>query len=233
MADKSPPIRKKPVSQKRVALVLASLVGMMTFSAAILLLMEGGALGIAVPGWAVSAPDIAAMVEPSKPLRTGAWNYIIIYESGDLAASADSLSEGHVTGGVFPTTVRPKANFHFVIDSAQSGTGTMDGELQVGTSWQNQETGAPYVGWPDRVDPRSHSFPLYNDAVGICLAGDLNREPPGVAQNQTLLLLVRELQQRLNIRKECVMFQWDSTLEGRQATPKQQAYARTFRAALQ
>ena len=52
MDGRIPPKRKKPVSQKRVAVVLASLVGTMTVSAAVLLLMEGGALGTAMPGWA-------------------------------------------------------------------------------------------------------------------------------------------------------------------------------------
>ena len=232
MADNSAASRKKPVSQKRVAVVLASLVATMTLSAAMLLLMEGGALGTAVPGWAANQPSISAMVVPEIPLRSGAWNFIMIYESGDLSASADSLAEGRVTGGNSPTAVRPKANFHFVIDSAQSGTGTMDGALEVGTSWQNQELGAPSAGWPD---PRSHLFTPhnYNNAVGICLIGDLSRKPISEAQHQTLIHLVKELQSRLNIRKEQVLFQWEQDGGGAGATTAQRAYANNFRSALQ
>ena len=232
MADKNKAIRKQPVSQKRVAVVLASLVGTMTVFSAMLLAMEGGALGTSVPGWAVNGPDIATVIEPSTGLREGAWNYIIIYESGDLAASADSLADGRMTGGPSsePNKVRPKANFHFVVDSAESGTGTMDGALEVSTSWQEQHTGAPYAGWPDN---RSYSFSPYNNAVGICLVGDLNRKPISEAQHQSLLRLVRELQTRLKVRKECVLFQWDANLAAVHARPAQQAYAANFRAALQ
>ena len=224
------PKRKKPVSQKRVAVVLASLVGTMTVSAAVLLLMEGGALGTAMPGWAVNQTNVAAMVDDAMvdlnvPLRSPGWNFIIIYESADMAARADSLAEGRLAGGSPPSTVRPKANFHFVIDSAQSGT--MDGALETGTSWKNQDLGA-YAGWPDA---RSHPISRYTDAVGICFAGDLNRGPISPAQNQTLLQLVQELQQRNRIPRERILFQWE--LEPEVApTPAQQAFAQRFRAAL-
>ena len=115
MADKSSVNRKKPVSQKRVAVVLASLVGTMTISAAMLLLMEGGALGTGFPGFAVNPDSFSAKLDPVVPLQPQTWNYIIIYESGDLTASADSLAEGRETGGT-NTPPRPMANFHFVID---------------------------------------------------------------------------------------------------------------------
>ena len=161
MANKNESRRKKPVSQKRVAVVLASLVFMMTMGAAMLLAMEGGSLGTSVPGWAINQPDIAAMVVPAVPLQAQAWKFIILFESQDLTASADGLSDGLVAGGQSsePSKVRPKANFHFVIDGAQSGSGTMDGALEVGTSWQNQSAGAPFSLWHDT---RSHSIhPLY------------------------------------------------------------------------
>jgi hypothetical protein len=110
---------------------------------------------------------MAEAIEPAVPLQAGAWNYIIVYESGDLAASADSLAEGLVTGGPHQSpNYRPKANFHFVIDSAQSGSGRADGELEVQTRWKNQGLGAPYAGWPE---PRSYSFTPYKNAVGICV----------------------------------------------------------------
>ncbi len=223
MVDKKLPLGKKPVSQKRVAVVLASLVGTMTVSASVLLLMEGGALGTAMPGWAINQPNVAAMVDSGGPLRPQGWNFIIIYESTDLAARADSLTDGRLAGDSFPTTVRPKANFHFVIDSAQSGT--MDGKLETGASWKNQELGA-YAGWPDS---RSHPFSLYKDAVGICFAGDLNRSPVSAAQQQTLIHLVQVLQQRTHIPPEQIYFQWE--LEGT-PTAAQQGFARQIRAGL-
>ena len=223
MADKIPAKRKQPVSQKRVAMVLASLVGMMTVTAAMLLVMEGGALGTAVPGWAVNQPTIRAMIEPPQPLRWQAWNFIIIYQSGDAAASAASLADGRNTGGNTSQGLRHKANFHFVINSAKSGR--MDGELEVGTSWQNQVPGAPYAGWPDA---RSYSFTPYNNAVGICVSTDLHRRPDE-AQHQTLLQLVHELQQRCPNAK--ILFQWELDDQAR-PTAEEKQYADSFRASL-
>jgi len=220
-----PPKRKQPVSQKRVAVVLASLVGTMTVSAAVLLVMEGGALGTAMPGWAINQSNVAAMVDLGAPLRPEGWNFIIIYESADAAARADSLADGRFTGGSSPTTVRPQANFHFVIDSPQSGT--MDGLLETGTSWKNQKLGA-YAGWPDS---RSHPISLYSDAVGVCLAADLGRGPISDAQHQTLLQLVHELQQRNHIPPERILFQWELDPEVA-PTPARQALAQRFRASL-
>lgn len=223
MVDKSPHSRKQPVSQKRVAMVLASLVGTMTVGAAMLLALEGGALGTAVPGWAINQPAIEAMIDPVVPLQGQAWNFIIIYNSGDVSASAASLADGRMTGGTSATTVRPKANFHFVIDGVRSGT--LDGALEVGTSWQKQLTGAPPAGWPE---PRSYSFGAYNNAVGICVVGDLHRRP-SEAQHLTLLQLVHELQKRCpNAR---VLFQWELDTEAH-ATVEEKAYAESFRASL-
>jgi len=207
-----------------VAVVLASLVGTMTVSAAVLLLMEGGALGTGNvrPGWAANQ-TVGAQVDVANPLRKDAWNFIIIYESGDVAARAETLADGQVAGAPSPTPVRPRANFHFVIDSAKSGT--MDGALETGTSWKNQTSGA-YAGWPVT---RSHPFSTYNTAVGICLAGDLSREPISEAQQQTLIQLVHEIQQRTQIPTENIKFQWD--LEG-VASPAQKEFAMRIKAAL-
>jgi hypothetical protein len=226
MVDTIPPKRKKPVSQKRVAVVLASLIGTMTVSAALLLVMENSTMGTGVPGgMAVTPSSVAAAVESGKPLRPQGWNFIIIYESADPAARAASLADGRFSGGLSPSPVRPKANFHFVIDSAESGT--MDGLPETGTSWRKQELGA-YAGWPDS---RNHSITPYKDAVGICLAADLSRGSISEAQSQTLLHLVQELQARCRIPRERVLFQWELDTDIR-PTPGRMALAQIIRSAL-
>jgi len=236
MANKNESRRKKPVSQKRVAVVLASLVAMMTMGAAMLLAMEGGSLGTSVPGWAINQPDIAAMVVPAVPLQAQAWKFIIVYQSQDLTASADRLAGESLAGGQSsePSKVRPKANFHFVIDGAQSGTGTMDGALEVGTSWQNQSAGAPFALWPNT---RSHSYTPYTNAVGICLVADLNRKPISDMQHQTLLRLVRELQKQLDIPSDRVLFPWEVPARPNEPrptpSPAEQDFAQSVKNALQ
>jgi hypothetical protein len=207
MADKTRSTRKKPVSQKRVATVLASLVGTLTLSAGVLLLLEGGA-GSAPLAAAFAAQPLDVQLATNAPLRSDAWEYIIVYESGDLAGSSASLAEGRVTGGAElpPHTVRPKANFHFVIDSARSGRQATDGQLEVGTSWLNQQVGAPNAGWPDI---RYHQIPPYTNAVGVCLISDLNRAPVSAAQHERLLQVLHELQHRLHIPKSHIYFQWE------------------------
>jgi hypothetical protein len=231
MADKKPSSRKKPVSQKRVAVVLASLVGTLTFSAGILLLMEGGAVATPASGLAYQQASLAAQLTPTASLRQGAWNYIIIYESGDTAGSAASLADGRLNGeSDAPNTVRPKANFHFVIDSIRSGRDAVDGQLEVGQSWLNQEVGAPYAGWPD---VRYHQVSPYNNAVGVCLIGDLGREPISDAQHRNLVHVVQELQNRLDIPKEHVLFQWELEPNLKRMNSGQKAYAEAFRSSLE
>jgi hypothetical protein len=112
-----------------------------------------------------------------------------------------------------------------VIDSVESGT--MDGLPETGASWRNQEFGA-YAGW---LDSRNYSLTPYTDAVGICLAADLDRGTISEAQNQTLLHLVQELQARCRIPRERVLFQWELNAE-MPATAGRKALAQAIRAAL-
>src|SRR5258708_102265 len=92
--------KKKTVNQKNVAIMLASLVGTMTASAILLLGMENGPITGAVPSMAgKSEQSIASLVEPKVSLQAQAWNYIIIYQSGDAGGSSASLTAGHQVGG--------------------------------------------------------------------------------------------------------------------------------------
>jgi hypothetical protein len=234
MADKTRSTRKKPVSQKRVATVLASLVGTLTLSAGVLLMLEGG--GATTPlAAAFATQSIEAQMATQAPLQSSAWEYIIVYESGDLAGCSASLVDGRVTGGAeLPSrSVRPKANFHFVIDGAHSGPGTADGLLEVGTSWRQQDLQDPYAapnaGWPD---PRYHQK-FYTNAVSVCLISDLNRAPVSAAQHQKLVQVLHELQQRLNIPKSHIYFQWELGPNASSASLPQKSYADSVRSILE
>lgn len=198
------------MSQKRVAVVLASLVATLTVSAGLLLLMEGGSGGSSPMAAAVdNSSIIPSIIESASPLRTDAWDYIIIYESGNQAAGAAGIADRHDIGGIVPTsdTVRSQANFHFIIDGSVSKDG-MDGLPKASTAWIHQESGAPSAVWPD---VRYHSIPAYNRAIGICLEGNLDQHPISEAQPSHLIQLVQELQTRFNIPKDHVLFQWEAS----------------------
>jgi hypothetical protein len=212
--------RKKTVSHKRVAIVLGCLVATLTLSAGFLLALEESSTPGKSP--AMMGTTINYIPDDAK-LRKDPWNYIIVYQSGSLAASAADLVEGRLIGGSgTENAARPGANFHFVVDAASG----VDGDIVKGSAWLRQEPGAPNVAWPDA---RSYSNP-YTNAVGICLVGDVNRASD--SQNQQLNALVRDLQSRLKIPASQVLFQWELQSDNSPITPAQRAYADSFRKGL-
>lgn len=221
--------RKQPVSQKRVAIVLASLVGTLTLSAGALLLMEGGLGGSPALAVAYERPTVRAMIAPATPIPQGQWRHIIIYESNDPTANAATLIQGTVAGNVNPS--RYAAPFHFVVGSSMGRPRALDGELEVGASWKNQQVGIPHAGWPD---VRYNAIPIQmrDRVVGVCLAADIARKAPSDAQFRTLLHLVHELQQQLQIPSQNIHFQWEISPNDATATEAQRAFAKDFRSAL-
>jgi len=218
MADKARAGRKKPVSQKRVAVVLASLVGTLTLSAGALLLMEGGSSALGTSrrrgGRWTGRPWL-----PNLPLlyhcNAGPGTILLSTNRRPFRECGESCrgSRCRRYRTHTPGTVRPKADFHFVVDNVRSRRGAVEGDVEVGLSWQNQAAGAPYAGWSDY---RYHSYSAYKIAVGICFIGDLNREPITRGQQKSLTQLVRELQAQLNIPADRVLFQWELETQCRQ-----------------
>ena len=219
--------RKKLLVPQRVMIVLASLVGTLTISSLLLLVMDSSPIGATpAPAFAPTSDRIHDMVTPKAALQTAPWPFIIIYESGDLEASAASLAEVRAKGvGTKPVSVRPPANFHFFVNAVSSKQGALDGELEVGSAWQRQEIGTPFAGWPDSS---YYKYP-HPDAVGICLAGDLAQRPYSEAQVRTLVQLVQDLQGRFGIENDHVKFQWELGANRLPTTPAQKAFANEFR----
>lgn len=167
------------------------------------------------------------MLAPTEALQISQWGSIIIYESGDLEASAASLAEGRAKGvGTKPTNAKPAAKFHFVVDSASSKRDALDGELEVTPTWHRQEAGTPFAGWPDNS---YHSNNNHKSAVGVCIAGDISQRPYSEAQVRCLAQLVQELQERLRISKANVRFQWEIDANYLHRTEAQKAFADEFR----
>jgi len=234
MAAESLPVsrKKRTVSQKRVAVVLASLVGTLTLSCGLLILMENRPLtGSAQMLAATGEQDWSAVSNPHAGLQSDRWNYIIVYESGDAADCAASLADGRGKGVRSENVgaTRQPANFHFVIDGTGSGVrrgSAVDGYLEVGSAWLEQNAGAPYAGWPDS---RYNNHYPYKNAIGVCLAADLTRGPISEQQTQTLVQLTTELQHLAKLPSQRVFFQWELGPNARHATPAQIAFAERFR----
>jgi len=120
-------------------------------------------------GWDVGGPQRA-------------WQFIVIHHSATSTGSAARFDQWHRSKGW------DELGYHFVIGN---GTGSADGEVEVGSRWLSQKHGAHC---------KVAGHPEYNDVgIGICLVGDFNRSPPTEAQMASLARLVRWLMQRYHV----------------------------------
>lgn len=107
------------------------------------------------------------------------WNYIVIHHSASETGSAESFHKYHLSKGW------DGLGYHFVIGN---GTGSRDGEVEIGYRWTQQQRGA-------------HAGNLeYNEhGIGICLVGDFESGYPTQKQMASLRSLVRFLQAKCGI----------------------------------
>ena len=127
------------------------------------------------------------------------WQVIVIHDSQRLAGSYDSLNAAHVAEG------KDGCGYHFVINN---GSQAEDGRIEVGYRWKYQELGDFFSG------PEAESFNQRFRTIGICLVGDLDRQPLTPAQGRELQWLVRQLQQRFNIGTDRVFIDVGSDGDG-------------------
>ncbi|MDX1682809.1 MAG: peptidoglycan recognition family protein [Phycisphaeraceae bacterium] len=167
---------------RRTGIVLASLLGALTLTSGLLLVLAPGPT--VTPG-GIQLAAIDPGVQPEQMLfqtrvtpETDRWEAIVIHFSGvqDRQRPAPQ-PESSVTAG-----------YHFVVDN---GVAAPDGRIEVTRRWQLQLDGrhsaGPHADW-------------YNGrAIGICLAGESTGEGPSEKQMQALTWLVGELQDRFAI----------------------------------
>ena len=100
------------------------------------------------------------------------WRYLTVHHSATREGNAKSFDRNHRRrrmGGLF---------YHFVIGN---GTGSRDGEVEVGWRWRKQaEVNRPYD-------------------IQICLVGDFNKQRVSEAQFDSLVNLIRILRRHYNI----------------------------------
>ena len=115
------------------------------------------------------------------------WTAIVIHHSGTNSGSAAIFDRWHREGNYWEGV-----GYNFVIGN---GTDSGDGEVEVTFRWREQRTGAHCKtpgNWANE------------NAVGICLVGHFNHTVPTARQMQSLLKLIRFLQNRYGISKSRV-----------------------------
>jgi N-acetylmuramoyl-L-alanine amidase len=169
-------VKRKHASPRRTVLVFSTLVGILSLTSVILLLLAPAPLlpGPAESLFAVDSPDsLAAIFDTRKPLAQ--WRYIYIHQSHTISESAGMLAD------------------HFIIGN---GNGAVDGEIQLGQRWVEQTPAAPLVG----------GARISANCISICLIGNFDQTVPTPTQLRRLTQLTESLQSRLNIPADHILF---------------------------
>lgn len=171
----------------RKFIVFVSLIGLLTLTSALLLALAPAPLmpDAASSLFAIDAPSTLEVIFNTKvqspPNR---WKYVYVRHS--RTASGNALTLGHAagaTGGL---------GDHFVIGN---GDGAIDGEIQIGQRWNQQQPATPPAG-ANKIDP---------SCISICLVGDFDRTVPTQTQLRRLTQLVGTLQGKYGIKNDSVL----------------------------
>jgi len=121
---------------------------------------------------------------PEEWLVQGAsnrWQYIVIHHSATPAGNAASFDRMHRQKGW------DELGYHFVVGN---GTGSGDGQIEVGPRWGKQKWGAH----AKTADQRFNNY-----GIGICLVGNFDIERPTSAQMRSVEKLVAYLSKTYRI----------------------------------
>lgn len=136
----------------------------------------------------VTAPQVQAQRSGARvagswtpPVAPRAWRYIVIHHSATDAGSAKAFDAAHKANGW------DELGYHFVIGN---GTGSGDGQIEVGPRWLKQKYGA-HAKTPDE---RFNNF-----GIGICLVGNFQNGKPSPKQIEALSRLVAWLMETYDI----------------------------------
>jgi hypothetical protein len=118
---------------------------------------------------------------PNKADRP--WKYIVLHHSAHAAGSYDQIDGEHrkVLG-------YDGCGYHFVIGN---GTGSEDGRIEVAQRWVNQKHGVHCR--------NAKSAEIDEYGIGICLVGDIDKDPPTPRQVAAAKTLVAYLSTRYTI----------------------------------
>jgi N-acetylmuramoyl-L-alanine amidase len=124
------------------------------------------------------------------------WEYIVLHHSALDIGSAEEYDRLHKAKGW------DGLGYHFVIGN---GTGSDDGEIEVGWRWTQQREGAHAK---DLSDPDN----TYNRwGIGICLVGNLEKGRPTEKQIASLVRLMKYLVRKCGVAKSKIIRHCDVT----------------------
>lgn len=125
------------------------------------------------------SPNVPEEWLPSAPAN--AWRWIVIHHSATPAGGAHSFDRMHRQKGW------DEMGYHFVVGN---GTGSKDGQIEVGSRWPKQKWGAH----------AKTANNQYNDfGIGICLVGNFEIDRPTAAQMRSLVRLTAYLMRTYHI----------------------------------
>ncbi len=119
------------------------------------------------------------------PVRN--WEYIVIHHSATSVGSAETFAANHRARGMVNGLA-----YHFVIDNGTSGL--PDGHIETGSRWLQQL----YGGHCRQQD-------INERGIGVCLVGNFTDRHPTEKQLDSLVLLVRGLQEQFSIPDDNVL----------------------------
>ena len=121
------------------------------------------------------------LIYPNKADRP--WRYIVLHHSAAASGNYDQIDAEHrkVLG-------LEGCGYHFVIGN---GNGSGDGQIEVAQRWTTQKQGVHCR------NARTHDVDEYG--IGICLVGDLDKEPPTPRQIGAAKALIAHLSTRYDI----------------------------------
>ena len=135
----------------------------------------------------ITAYAAATVLRADTPSQVRQWEFIVIHHSATRVGSAAAFDAAHRARGMINGLA-----YHFVIDNGTDGL--PDGHIEVGSRWVTQLHGG-------------HCRQAYinEHGIGICLVGDFSRDQPTAKQLDSLVLLIRGLQEQFHIPDDHIL----------------------------
>jgi hypothetical protein len=163
---------------RRKLIVFSTLLGVLSLTSALLMALAPAPLApdAATSLFAVDQPRSMDLIfQTRKPVAANHWKYIYIHHT--QTASGNALTLAQAADGM---------GDHFIIGN---GDGLMDGEIQIGQRWNQQQVALPPAG-ANKIDAA---------CISIGLVGDFDRTVPTPTQLRRLAQLVGAVQGELHV----------------------------------